>query len=898
MSNSSSPKSDPLASAIARHPLTSKGHELVAKIRAASRPARYVRGGGSITVRYPCRTTGRVMHLESHTFEFPVACALDDNPRTKYFIEQPVGLTIPVTKEGALRSSKVTFYPDFFVIEQDEACPDKLWIGFVSAKAATRMAELTNENPARYHQDDKGRWHDRLLEDFVRPTLGMDCRIDTDNEVGATLTRNINYLEDYFIVPVEVPDEIRKAAQAVVLREPGIAGTALREQCEGMSIDHLNQLAADRTIWFPRDSELMIHLDRVHFYPSGELGMAILAQPKPRAIETGAFDIAVGAKFTWGERAYEIANLRDDLVDCLVDGTITTFKRPVLERLFLDGQITPQAVVISIAAAVANLSSKAQRRLIARSTAVQQSIAAGKAVSPAARGWLRGYRRGEQVTGHGIFGIRPRFEQQGNWGTDGFRVSQADRDLAVRVIKEQFLSPEQRTLRCTYGVYCTQFKKSSLALTGSPMSRKTFTKVLVRSFTEEEIARARKGYKAANQAKLRAPLSGGRVDGGLPTIGDRSWERIHIDHTLLDIWVVDSVTHKVLGRVWLSVAVDAFSGKILAFVLSLEDPSKKLPMQLLRKIVRTYHRLPTWIVVDNGPEFHSMYFQTFAAVYGVRVAYRRPAMPRDGSPVEGGIGRLSALVHMLVGNAKPAKDPRSLDKDLLPDKRAIWTLRAVETQFMQKALAILNGQEHAIRGISHDEVFAESVAQQGLRAERRIGYDLAFLAISALPREDDLIVDRDGITVTTGTRKIAYWCEGFRDPKVQGTRVPVRDEPWDISRKYVKVNGRWELCRTERFRTELENRTEDEIESASKELTARLKHEPSLDEVAEFLLELQGIEKDLAREQRAARRRELVHEVGSDDTDDGNAAAVGNETDEGDDDEVTAESSATTASDW
>ncbi len=857
---------DALAAQIARHPLTPKGRELVASIRSASEPARRVRGGGSVTVRYPSPLMRRVMHLESRSFELPVACALDDSPRTREFYEQPCALDIPLRKEGALRASKVPIYPDFFAIQNDETSASGLWMGFISAKPTARMAELAQEDPGRYYQDDHGRWHDRLVEDYVRAAFGLDDRVDTDAEVPATLVRNITYLADYGIGQVEVAPETRDAVQMLVRRRPGLSGVELREGA-ALTSDAINQLAWDGAIWFPRERELIRDLDRVHFYPSPELGRALLAQPEAKPIETGRLDIAVGASFRWGERTFQIATFHDDIVDCLADGAITSIKRSELERLFLEGQIVPRAEPVNIAAAVVDLSPKAQERFIARSCGIQRSLAAGRALTPGARRWLREYRRSEVVQGHGIWALRPRFDKCGRWGEDGFRIVSEDRDLAVMVLKEQYLTPEQRTLTFAHDVYRRRFTQE-IAPSGvarAPMSRRTFTKVLERTWSREEIARARYGYKAANQAKLRGPIAGGRIDDGLPPAGDRAWERVHIDHTLLDLWVVDSVTRKTLGRPWITVAVDAYSGKALAYELSLEDPSKRLPMQLLRKLVRCYHRLPTTVITDNGSDFKSTYFQTFCAAYGIRHEYRRPAYPRDGSPVEGFLGRLASPVHTLVGNAKPAKEPRALDKDLAPDKRAIWTLHALNREFMEPAMATLNAKAHPIRGLSHDEVYAESVAAQGLRPARRIAYDIPFLALSALPRENELEVGRDGIVITMGGRKIAYWCEAFRDNAVQGTSVLVRDEPWDISRRYANVKGRWHLCRSERFRTELENRTESEIEAASKELKARLGQDPDLDQVVTFLLQVQTVEKRLADEQRAARRRQLVHEIGGDD---------------------------------
>lgn len=848
------PDTGELDARIARHPLTPKGRALVASMRSASAPARQVRGGSSVTVRYSSHVMGRAMHLESRGFELPVAVHLDNGRRTREFYAQPTRIEVPVRKDGALRAAKISIVPDFFAIEDDESNDvSGLAMPLISAKPAKRMPELAQADPDRFERDENGRWHDRLVEEHVRETYGLAYVILTDEDISAVEVRNANYEEDYLLAPVDVPAEVRARLTTEVSRRPGVSGRELKEASEA-SVDCINQLAVDGDIWYPRDRELLKDLDRVHFYPSRLMGEAILALPAPRSVPTGAFEIAVGSSFAWGERSYQIVNFRDDLVDCLSDGVIVSMKRDELARLFVEGQIVPEAKPASVADAIANLSPKAQARFLARHRAVQDALD-GKRPSSSARRWLREYERRTLIEGTGVRAFIPNFRSCGRWGR---RISSDDQALAIDVIKTQYLTPDQRTLVFAYAVYCKRFANEVANSDGSrrPMSRLSFTRILHTNWTAEDIARERHGYKAANQAKLRGPIAGGRVDAGLPTRGDRAWERVPIDHTKLDIFIVDSVTRETIGRVWASAAVDAYSGKLLELELSLHDPSNKLPMQLIRKLVRRYHRLPRTIITDNGSEFRSEYFQTFCATYGIRLEYRPPATPRAGSPVESIFHSLNVPLHTLVGNAKPGQNPRSLDKDLHPEKRAIWTLDALEHEFKPRVIELLNARPDPVRGLSADEIYARSIGDTGLRASLRIAYDEAFLALSALPRKNDLQVGRDGVVVG----KVAYWCEAFRDAEVQGTTVPVRDEPFDISRKYAFVNGRWHTCRSERFREELEGRTETEIEVASKQLAARLNRPAELSEIVSFLLEMQGVEKRLADEQRAARRGELVTE--------------------------------------
>ena len=79
-----------------------------------------------------------------------------------------------------------------------------------------------------------------------------------------------------------------------------------------------------------------------------------------------------------------------------------------------------------------------------------------------------------------------------------------------------------------------------------------------------EVVAKREGRKAAR-------------DRYLPTIGslEAHWplSLIQIDHTLVDVIVVDSVTRTPIQRPWLTLAIDVCTRCVVGFHLSLEPPS-------------------------------------------------------------------------------------------------------------------------------------------------------------------------------------------------------------------------------------------------------------------------------------------------------------------------------------
>ena len=95
----------------------------------------------------------------------------------------------------------------------------------------------------------------------------------------------------------------------------------------------------------------------------------------------------------------------------------------------------------------------------------------------------------------------------------------------------------------------------------------------------------------------------------------RPFEIGHIDHTELDVELVCSRTDHNLGRPWATFLVDAYSRRLLAVYLTFDPPSYRSCLMALRICVKRHGRLPQIVVLDNGTEFHSVYFETLLATF-------------------------------------------------------------------------------------------------------------------------------------------------------------------------------------------------------------------------------------------------------------------------------------------
>ena len=132
------------------------------------------------------------------------------------------------------------------------------------------------------------------------------------------------------------------------------------------------------------------------------------------------------------------------------------------------------------------------------------------------------------------------------------------------------------------------------------------------------------------------------VKATLPTpgklIATRPLEIVQIDHTKVDVVVVDEDNRKALpGRPYLTLAIDVFSRMVTGFELSMSEPSRlsnglcmlratfdKTAWLAEHVVIEEWPvvGLPERIGVDNGTDFKSAAFQRACENEGVRVEFR------------------------------------------------------------------------------------------------------------------------------------------------------------------------------------------------------------------------------------------------------------------------------------
>lgn len=147
-------------------------------------------------------------------------------------------------------------------------------------------------------------------------------------------------------------------------------------------------------------------------------------------------------------------------------------------------------------------------------------------------------------------------------------------------------------------------------------------------------------------------------------------ERVEIDHTPLDLFLVDEKTGMSLGRPTLTVVLDHYSRMLLGYYLSYNGPSLASLVGALRHAVlpkQTYcgpishlkiqhdwpcYGRPKQMVVDNGFEFHSHALEAIALDIGSDLTFCPKYEPRFKGPVERFLKTVNySFAHQLPGTS-------------------------------------------------------------------------------------------------------------------------------------------------------------------------------------------------------------------------------------------------------
>jgi len=272
--------------------------------------------------------------------------------------------------------------------------------------------------------------------------------------------------------------------------------------------------------------------------------------------------------------------------------------------------------------------------------------------------WTSVYRWRKSLIGAGrdINGVVAQIDKRGNRTR---RFPQPVVDIVEQAIDSEFLTLERKTVQDTLDEAITNVRReNNLRPKGDklPIPTRRFVQGLIDEIPAFDKCTARYGRDIA----LRRFRS---VQGHRST--DAPLERAEIDHTLMDLMVVDDDSGLPLGRPLLTACIDDYSRCVLGISIGFEPPSfltaarclkhALLPKTSLKADYPTIdnewdaHGVMRELSMDNGQEFHSDSLEEGCLSLGIEIHYA----PRKTPWFKGKIERFQGTLNNAVAHSAP-----------------------------------------------------------------------------------------------------------------------------------------------------------------------------------------------------------------------------------------------------
>ena len=224
----------------------------------------------------------------------------------------------------------------------------------------------------------------------------------------------------------------------------------------------------------------------------------------------------------------------------------------------------------------------------------------------------------------------PRFDRRGRLKMSESNYSHT---LLISTVEAAYKRSPQTTTKTIYNDYINFLalenqKRLPVQKLHVP-SERTIRRKLA-SLGAYELVKLKEG-KAMAERKFKTVTS--------KTVTHQILERVEVDHTPLDLFIIDKNTTQPMGRPTLTIMLDHYSRMVLGYYISFQAPSTAALMGALRHailpkpkqtnnhgFIEIHHEwesygVPDLVVADNGFEFHSHDFEAVAFDLGIRIEY-------------------------------------------------------------------------------------------------------------------------------------------------------------------------------------------------------------------------------------------------------------------------------------
>ena len=271
------------------------------------------------------------------------------------------------------------------------------------------------------------------------------------------------------------------------------------------------------------------------------------------------------------------------------------------------------------------------------------------------------------------------------------RLPESVERIIQELLHKRFLTRQKRSLALVYRDIVQTCKAQGL-----PIPARNTVALRIAKLNPVQLGRSREGAGAVR------PLQSA---GGIAPEVLAPLDQVQIDHTVIDLIIVDERDRQPIGRPYLTVAIDVYSRCLVGMVVTLEAPSAVSVGLCLAHIAcdkRSWLEhlkveadwpmsgKPKQLYLDNAAEFKSEALRRGCEQHGITLSYRPPGQPHYGGIVERVIGTTMQRVHELPGTTFSNPNQRG---EYDAERRAALTLRELE-RWLTLAVASYHGTVH------------------------------------------------------------------------------------------------------------------------------------------------------------------------------------------------------------
>lgn len=296
-------------------------------------------------------------------------------------------------------------------------------------------------------------------------------------------------------------------------------------------------------------------------------------------------------------------------------------------------------------------------------------------------------------------------------------------EAVLAAIDTKYMRPERGTIQDVLDEATIIVRRENRLLAAAaalPMPTRRLVKRLINEIPAYDRHLARHGRDSANNA-FRA-VTGFRTT-------KAPLERAEIDHTPLDMFVVDDETGMPLGRPYLTTCIDTHSRCVLGIAIGFEPPSYLTVSQCIRHTVmpkddiRTQfpsvrntwaaHGIPDEILVDNGAEFHSESLEAACLEMGTELHYA----PRKCGAFKGKIERFQKTLNDALAHGSPGTTFSNIfeKEDYDPASQAVIGLGRFKEILHIWIVDVYHQKPHRAIGSAPAAVWQSSISPEDIR---------------------------------------------------------------------------------------------------------------------------------------------------------------------------------------